>query len=86
MADKGKQERRAVERRLFETEVMFQADGGMNKARSVDISEMGIRIVSEKPMAIRLQINEDDRLVQYDAQLVWARLKEDGTMEYGLKF
>jgi hypothetical protein len=58
----------------------------MNKARSVDISEMGIRIVSEKPMAIRLQINEDDRLVQYDAQLVWARLKEDGTMEYGLKF
>jgi hypothetical protein len=38
------------------------------------------------PMAIRIQINEGDILVQYDAQLVWARMKEDGTMEYGLKF
>jgi len=25
-------------------------------------------------------------LVEYDAQLVWARMKEDGTIEYGLKF
>jgi hypothetical protein len=64
----------------------FQPESGRNKARSVDISERGIRIVSEMPMAIRIQINEGDILVQYDAQLVWARMKEDGTMEYGLKF
>ena len=86
MADKRRQERRAIERRLFEAEVTFQPESGRIKARSVDISERGIRIVSEMPMAIRIQINEGDILVQYDAQLVWARMKEDGTMEYGLKF
>lgn len=86
MADKRKQERRTVERRLFEAEVTFQPESGKNKARSVDISEKGIRVVSEKPLAVRIQINEGDILVQYDAQLVWARMKEDGTMEYGLKF
>lgn len=86
MADKRRQERRAIERRLFEAEVTFQPESGRNKARSVDISERGIRVVSEMPMAIRIQINEGDILVQYDAQLVWARMKEDGTMEYGLKF
>jgi hypothetical protein len=86
MAEKRKKEMRAADRRLFETEVTFQPEGGINKARSVDISDMGIRIVAEKPVAIRIQINEGDRLVQYDAELVWARMKEDGTMEYGLKF
>ena len=86
MADERRQERRAVERRLLETEVTFQPESGINKARSVDISERGIRIVSEKPMKIRIQVHEGDRLVQYDAQLVWARMREDGTMEYGLKF
>ena len=86
MADKRRQERRAVERRLFEAEVTFKPEGGTNKARSVDISEGGIRVVSEKPMEIRIQIHEGDILVQYDAELVWARMKEDGTMEYGLKF
>ena len=86
MADKRIQERRAAERRLFETEVTFQPESGINKARSVDISEGGIRVVSEKPMEIRIQIHEGDILVQYDAQLVWAQMKEDGTMEYGLKY
>jgi c-di-GMP-binding flagellar brake protein YcgR len=86
MADKRIQERRAAERRLFETEVTFQPESDINKARSVDISEGGIRVVSEKPMEIRIQIHEGDILVQYDAQLVWAQMKEDGTMEYGLKY
>jgi hypothetical protein len=52
----------------------------------VDISESGLRVVSEKPIAICIQVNEGGLLVDYDAQLVWARMKEDGTMEYGLKF
>jgi hypothetical protein len=55
-------------------------------ARSVDISDIGIRLITEKPVDIRIQIKEDDKLVQYEAQLVWARLKDDGTMEYGLRY
>ena len=86
MADMKKSEKRAAERSLHETEVTFHTEDDIYMAKSVDISDTGIRIVTEKPVAIRIQINEEDRLVQYDAQLVWARLKDDGTMEYGLKY
>ena len=86
MTDREKQEKRASERRLLETEVTFQTENDIYMARSVDISDIGIRLITEKPVDIRLQIKEDDKLVQYEAQLVWARLKDDGTMEYGLRY
>lgn len=86
MTDIKKHEKRAAERRLFETEVTFKTADVIYKAKSVDVSDYGIRIVTGKPMAMRIQISEDDRVVQCDAELVWARLKEDGTMEYGLKY
>lgn len=86
MADMEKNEKRGSDRKLFETEVTFHTEDDIYMAKSVDISETGIRIVTEKPVDIRIQIKEDDKLVQYDAQLVWARLKDDGTMEYGLKY
>jgi len=85
MADSKKHEKRAAERRLIKTEVTFHTKAELYRARSVDMSDKGIRIITEKPVDIRIQIKEDDRLVQYEAQLVWARVKEDGTMEYGLK-
>jgi hypothetical protein len=55
-------------------------------AKTVDISESGIRIVTEKPINIRFQIKENNKLVLYDSQLVWARVKDDDSMEYGLKY
>ena len=79
-------EKRAVERNLVETEVTFHTEDDIYMANSVDISNAGIRIVTENPVDIRIQIKEHDKLVQYDAQLVWARIKDDGTMEYGLKY
>ena len=86
MADKEITEKRTTERSLVETEVTFHTEDDIYMANSVDISNMGIRIVTENPVEIRLQIKEKDRLVQYDAQLVWARVKDDGSMEYGLKY
>lgn len=86
MAEKKWQEKRAVERRLHETEVTFQRADAICLAKSVDISDYGIRVITDKPLTIRILINEEDRQVQCDAQLVWARMKEDGTMEYGLKY
>ena len=86
MADSGNQEKRAADRQLIETEVTFHTEDDIYMAESVDISNTGIRIVTDSPIDIRIQIKEDDKMVQYDAQLVWARLKDDGTMEYGLKY
>jgi hypothetical protein len=86
MADSENQEQRITERKLVETEVTFHTEDDIYMAKSVDISGAGIRIVTEEPVDIRIQIREEDELVQYDAQLVWVRVKDDGTMEYGLKY
>ncbi|MDX1776155.1 MAG: PilZ domain-containing protein [Desulfobulbales bacterium] len=86
MADKEYKDKRTSDRRLLETEVTFHTEDDIYMAKTVDISENGIRIVTDQPVKIRIQIKEDDRLVQYDAQLVWSRVKEDGTMEYGLRY
>jgi hypothetical protein len=86
MTDSGNQEKRVSERQLIEAEVTFHTGDDIYMSKSVDISDSGIRIVTKEPVEIRIQIKEEDKLVQYDAQLVWARLKDDGTMEYGLKY
>ena len=86
MADSENQEQRITERKLVETEVTFHTEDDIYMAKSVDISGAGIRIVTEEPVDIRIQIREEDELVQYDAQLVWVKVKDDGTMEYGLKY
>jgi uncharacterized protein YabE (DUF348 family) len=86
MADSENQEKRTAVRQLVETGVTFHTEDDIYMAKSVDISDAGIRIITDKPVDIRIQINEEDKLVQYDAQLVWTRLKDDGTMEYGLKY
>ena len=86
MTDYKNEEQRAVERKLVATEVTFHTEDDIYMARSVDISDAGIRIVTDEPVDIRIQIKEDEKLVQYDAQLVWVNAKDDGTMEYGLKY
>ena len=86
MTDSGNQEKRVSERKLIEAEVTFHTGDDIYMSKSVDISDSGIRIITKEPVEIRIQIKEEDKLVQYDAQLVWAKLKDDGTMEYGLKY
>jgi len=86
MTDSKNKEQRATERKLVATEVTFHTEDDIYMARSVDISDAGIRIITDEPVDIRIQIKEDEKLVQYDAQLVWVNVKDDGTMEYGLKY
>ena len=86
MPDKEKNEKRKEKRHLVETEVAFHTENDVYMASAVNISGSGIMIVTEKPIDVRLQITENGKLVEYDAQLVWARVKDDGTMEYGIKY
>ena len=81
-----KNEKRLEERSLVKAEVVFNTENDIYMARSVDISGSGIRIVTENPINIRFQVKKNDKLVLYDSQLVWARVKDDGSMEYGLKY
>ncbi len=86
MTDSYNDEKRTHERKFVETEVTFHTEDDIYMAKSVDISDGGIRIVTDDPVNIRIQIKDDEKLVQYDAQLVWTRRKDDGSMEYGLKY
>ena len=86
MSDTASNEKRAEKRRLVETEVAFNTENDIYMASSVDISESGIRIVTGTPVKICFQLHENDQLVQYDAEMVWARVRDDGSMEYGLKY
>ena len=86
MSDIKKNDKRVEERNLVKAEVVFNTKNDIYMARSVDISESGIRIVTEEPINIRFQVKKDDELMLYDSQLVWARVKDDGSMEYGLKY
>ena len=86
MSDTEKTEKREIARHLVETEIAFNTENDIYLAKSVDISNAGIRLVTDDPIKICFQIKEEDKLVQYDAELVWARVKDDGSMEYGLKY
>ena len=86
MSDIKKNDKRVEERNLVKAEVMFNTENDIYMARSVDISGSGIRIVTENPINILFQVKKNDKLVLYDSQLVWARVKDDGSMEYGLKY
>jgi hypothetical protein len=86
MVDSENQEKRTAERQLVETDVIFHTEADIYMAKSVDISDAGIRIITNEPVDIRIQIKEDEKFVQYDAQLIWVKVKDDGSMEYGLKY
>ena len=86
MSDIKKNEKRVEKRSLVNAEVVFNTENDIYMASSVDISGSGIRIVTENPINILFQVKKNDKLVLYDSQLVWARVKDDGSMEYGLKY
>lgn len=85
MEDATNIEMRQSERRPCKAEItVFSKDFHM--ARAVDISETGIRIETEKPQEIRVRLREKDKVIEYEAQLVWVKVKDDGKMEYGLQY
>jgi hypothetical protein len=63
MTDSDNQEKRAAERKLIETEVTFHTEDDIYMAKSVDISDTGIRIVTDKPVSVRIQVKDDEKLI-----------------------
>jgi len=81
------EERRRFERRSIFTEVTFYVDNELVQARSIDLSQTGIRFETEAPISIRFRMDVGkDTPLEKKAQLVWASRSEDGSMDYGLEF
>jgi hypothetical protein len=78
---------RIAERKQFNAPIEFIVEGDVIDARSVDVSENGIRFETDRPLRIALRFAGSDHERVYDADLVWAKREEDGeSMAYGLRF
>lgn len=85
MKNKAGTERRDHERKAAKSDITVFIEDDIYLASMIDISESGIRFETNVPQEVRIQVVEDGRMIEYDAQLVWARINEKGRMEYGLK-
>ncbi len=83
-AQKTALERRDSERQTVKSDITVFIEGDVYLASMLDISDNGIRFETS-PQEVRIQIREDGEIMEYDAQLVWAKINENGKMEYGLK-
>ena len=86
MSDKKFAEKRVSVRKSTDSEISVFPENDVFLASVIDISDTGMRIKTEMPQEIRIQLQEKGTLSEYEAQVMWARANEDGTMEYGLKF
>lgn len=77
---------RENERRRHSVEVVFYIDDDVMVARSIDVSDTGVRIETEDPIDIRVQIKVDDRMRVIKGKLVWAQKKYDGGSCYGIRY
>jgi c-di-GMP-binding flagellar brake protein YcgR len=86
MSDKTFAEKRVSVRRSADSEVSVFPENVVFQAKVVDISDTGMRIKTEAPQEIRIQLQEKGSLAEYEAQVVWVKVNDDGTLEYGLKY
>lgn len=77
---------RKAKRNKIKAKLVFYLDPEVIVADSFDMSEKGIRIETSEPIDLRVQVELEDHLQEYQAQLVWAQEKYDGGMCYGLQF
>ena len=84
MCDTNQGERRQDERKPSENPVKFIMEGDVINAVSVDISDGGIRLDTERALEISLRFGEDEKT--HEATLVWARRKLDGGVTYGFEY
>ena len=79
-------ELRKSERQPYEARVEFIVDADIIRAKSIDISEDGVRLETEKAINIYMKLKTKDEEKKYFAELVWAKRKNDGGMEYGFEY
>jgi hypothetical protein len=80
--DNGRKEIRAD----LMTEVEFSADTSVIDAFTIDVSESGLRLETDKPIIIRLRFKADPLPEEHVAELVWAKENDGGSMEYGFRY
>ncbi len=84
MGNMDQNNRRKHDRKPSDNPVEFVIAGDVINAVSVDISDGGIRLDTERPMVITLRFGDGGE--SYDASLVWARRTLAGGVTYGFEY
>ena len=80
-------DKRRAERSYMQTKVEFYVDADIIEAVSVDISKIGVRFTTDKPIMVRMRMELGGQLLERQAQLVWAMKKPDSDdTTYGLEY
>jgi hypothetical protein len=75
-----------ADRKDIKTKVEFIIDCDIANARADNISETGMRFITEKPIKFRMRMNVEGKKQEYAAYLVWAKKDFEGTTSYGFQF
>jgi hypothetical protein len=79
-------EKRKAKRMPLDTKVEFIVDADVIQAKSIDMSETGIRIETDDPIKICMRLDIDGEKKDMKGQLVWTRKNEKGGMIYGFQY
>jgi len=79
-------DRRKSERKPMQANLEFNLYLDVFKAKTIDVSETGIRFHSDTPIIIQLQYNDGGKCRRRHALLVWAERKGDKGITYGFEF
>ncbi|MBT4512249.1 MAG: PilZ domain-containing protein [Chloroflexi bacterium] len=79
-------DRRRFSRVPLEKQVEFYVDEDIMTARTADHSATGIRITAEEPIKIFMRTLIDGELIDREARIVWAKMDQDGGIEYGFEY
>ncbi|MCK5540263.1 MAG: PilZ domain-containing protein [Deltaproteobacteria bacterium] len=85
--DEQNDSRRQYPRVEVKAQVEFFVDADIVSAETIDISDSGLRITTREPVKTTLRITENDgKVKEYQAEMVWARQDSGERMTFGLKF
>ncbi len=85
MTGKGS-EMRQYEREQYNVDIEFFVDADIIVAKTIDISKSGLQLKVDEPLKIAMRMEVEGDLCEYEAQLIWAKRKPDGTMSYGFEY
>lgn len=83
----NKSERRKSPRKPESVETELYLESSAFKAKTVDISEEGVRLELNKPIRFHIKVRIGDMLVSRKAEIVWSEdVKQGNNLSYGFKY
>ncbi len=85
--DEQNQSRRQFPRVEIQAQVEFFVDADIVSAETIDISDGGLQITTHEPVKATLRVTENNgKIKEYQAEMIWARRSPEEKMTFGLKF